>query len=292
MMKNTEKSFFDKWHKNQNLAFGQTLAEESEICKWILQRNGFNSFKGLTDVLKDKKRILDAGCGNGRVTALLREHSDSIKTQVVGIDLTSSDVAHENLKDYKNVQFFAKNLRESLKDMGKFDFIYCQEVLHHTGDAQQSFNNLVDILGENGEIAIYVYKKKAPIREFTDDFVREKIASLEYEDAMKICRQITSLGRVLSELKVEVTVPEVSILEIKEGTYDIQRLFYHFFAKCFWNDELNFEENAAINYDWYHPQDCTRHTMDEVLKWFETRNLNVVHQYEDFFGITIRGKLN
>jgi 2-polyprenyl-3-methyl-5-hydroxy-6-metoxy-1,4-benzoquinol methylase len=58
--------------------------------------------------------------------------------------------------------FFQKNLLEDLSDIGKFDFIYSQEVLHHTKDPKQAFNNLVAQLDNNGLIAIYVYKKKHP----------------------------------------------------------------------------------------------------------------------------------
>ena len=173
-------------------------------------------------------------------------------------------------------RFFARNLREPIEGIGTFDFIYCQEVLHHTGDAKESFDNLVKILEPNGEIAIYVYKQKAPIREYTDDFVREKIKGLSYEDSMKACRQITELGKALHDLKVKIQIPQVDILGIEAGEYDLQRFIYHHFAKIFWNDEFKFEDNAVINYDWYHPQDCTRHTLDEVSTWFESNNLKIV----------------
>jgi hypothetical protein len=59
--------------------------------------------------------------------------------------------------------------------------------------------------------------------------------------------------------------------------------------KCYWNDELSFRENAVINYDWYHPQDCSRHTMEEVKNWFIDKNLEITHSYEDFYGITMHG---
>lgn len=286
---NTARSFSDKWHKNKDLAFSNTLNPESDVFKWILGRNGFKSPEEFRSFLRGKRRILDAGCGNGRVTALLRTHSDEKQTEVIGIDLTAHDVAAENLSGYSNVKFYKKNLLHNLEDLGRFDFIYCQEVLHHTGNAEKGFSNLVEILEQGGEIAIYVYKKKAPLREFADDFIRERIKSMSYEDAMKHCRQITELGRVLSSSEIKVTVPDVELLEIKAGEYDVQRFVYHFFAKCFWNQEFSFEENAVINYDWYHPQDCTRHTMDEVLGWFAENKLKVVHSFEDFYGITIRG---
>ena len=264
---NTAKSFSDKWHKNAGLAFENTLNPDSDIFKWITQRNGFANGEALKQYLKTKKRILDAGCGNGRVTALLRTHSNPDTTEVVGIDLTAADVAAKNLEAYKNVNFYTKNLQDDLSELGKFDYIYCQEVLHHTGNARKGFDNLVQLLEKDGEIAIYVYKQKAPAREFVDDYVREKIAGMDYETAMAQCSQITELGKALSDQNIKLQIPAVDVLQIPAGEYDLQRFIYHFFAKIFWNNEFNFKDNAVINYDWYHPQDCTRHTIEEVRDW-------------------------
>jgi len=288
---NTTQSFSDKWHKNTTLAFENTLNPDSETFKWITERNGFKSEDELKKYLSSKKRILDAGCGNGRVTALLRTYSDSETTEIVGIDLTAADVAEKNLEGYKKVKFYKKDLLDNLTDLGKFDFIYCQEVLHHTGNARKGFDNLIKLLEPGGEIAIYVYKKKAPAREFVDDFIREKIAGMDYETAMKHCRQITELGKALTDQNIKLKIPEVDLLQIKGGEYDLQRFIYHFFAKIFWNYEYSFEDNAVINYDWYHPQDCTRHTIEEVRNWFTENRLTITHECVDYYGITVNGKL-
>lgn len=289
---NTAQSFSDKWHKNTGLAFENTLNPESETFKWITERNGFKNGDELRKFLSSKKRILDGGCGNGRVTALLRTYSDPKTTEIIGIDLTAADVAEKNLADYENVKFYKKNLLDNLDDLGKFDFIYCQEVLHHTGNARKGFDNLVQILEPGGEIAIYVYKQKAPAREFVDDYVRGKIAGMDYETAMKHCRQITELGKALTDQNIKLKIPEVELLQIPGGEYDLQRFIYHFFAKMFWNYEYNFEDNAVINYDWYHPQDCTRHTIEEVREWFTENGLKINYEYTDFYGITVKGEYN
>ena len=288
---NTAQSFNDKWHKNTTLAFENTLNPDSETFKWITERNGFKNEDELRKYLSSKKRILDAGCGNGRVTALLRKYSDPKSTGIIGIDLTAADVAEKNLADYPNVKFYKKDLLDNLTDLGKFDFIYCQEVLHHTGNARKGFDNLIQILEPGGEIAIYVYKQKAPAREFVDDYIREKIAGMDYETAMRHCRQITELGKALTDQNIKLKIPEISLLQIPSGEYDLQRFIYHFFAKMFWNYEYNFEENAVINYDWYHPQNCTRHTIEEVRDWFTENGLTITHECVDYYGITVNGKL-
>ncbi len=288
-MTNTARSFRDKWEKNTYLAFEETLREGSDIFSWILQRNGFSNPQELATFLKSKRRILDAGCGNGRVTALLRRYSSAENTEIVGIDLVSAEVARVNLKEYENVTVYERDLLGDLRDLGEFDFIYCQEVLHHTADPQSAFHNLCNVLASDGEIAIYVYKKKAPAREFVDDYVREKLKSLSYDEAIAVCEQITELGKSLSEYELEIQVPRVDVLEIPGGKYDLQRFFYHFFVKCFWNPELSYNDNVVINYDWYHPQLSTRHTLTEVREWFSSAGLKVTREFEDFYGITVRG---
>lgn len=290
MSDNTVKSFEDKWSKNADLAFTQTTTEGTDIFNWILSRNGFQGTSQFRHFLSQKKRILDAGCGNGRVTALLRKYSDESYTEVVGIDLVAADIARQNLSGAANMRFESKDLLGDLSDLGKFDFIYCQEVLHHTENPAMAFDNLVGLLEQDGEIAIYVYKQKAPVREFVDDHIRDKIAGLPYEEAYRACEQITLLGKALADAMVKIAVPDVDALEIKGGEYDLQRFVYHFFMKCFWNDELSMNDNVVINYDWYHPQLCSRHTLDEVKEWFEKNNLRIVQKCVDFYGITVRGK--
>lgn len=288
----TKKTFKDKWENNPDLAFTQTLKEGTDIFNWIINRNGFANARAFSQYLEGKKRILDAGCGNGRITGLLRKYSPPTSA-IIAFDVAPISIAKKNLKKYKldeNVTLFKKDLLGNLKDLGKFDFIYCQEVIHHTAKPQKAFHNLCTLLEKGGEIAIYVYKKKAPVREFVDDYIRAKISKLPYKKAIKTCEQITELGKTLSELKVKVKIPPVDVLAIEKGEYDLQRFLYHFFLKCFWNPELSFEENAAINFDWYHPQICERYTVEEIRAWFKKEKLKITHEFVDHYGVTMKGK--
>jgi SAM-dependent methyltransferase len=289
MTKQTAVSFKNKWEKNADAFWAETLREGSDTQHWILKRNGFESLEDFSVHLKSYKRILDAGCGNGRVTALLRKLAPT-GSEVVGIDLVAADVARKNFSGVHNVRFEARDLLDDLSELGVFDFIYCQEVLHHTDNPAQAFQNIRNLLATNGEIAIYVYRQKAPAREFIDDYIREKVASLPYDEAMEQCREITEFGKTLSEIQLKVRVPKVELLGIEEGEYDVQRLIYHFFAKCYWNPGLSYEENVLVNYDWYHPQVATRHTLEEVEEWFNSSGLEIIHRNVDHYGITVRGR--
>lgn len=289
-MTNTARSFSDKWRENPRGFFEETLREGSDTQSWILARNGFATPQDFKEYLAASRRVLDAGCGNGRVTALLRRLSSPEHTEVVGIDLVAADIARQNLAGEAAVRIEKRDLLGDLSDLGQFDFIYCQEVLHHTADPRRAFLNVCGLLEPGGEIAIYVYRAKAPAREFVDDYVRGRIAELPYAEAMAQCREITELGRALSEANLKVRVPSVRVLGIEAGEYDMQRFVYHFFAKCYWNPSVSFDENVMINYDWYHPQLATRHTLEEVEGWFADAGLSVVHRNVDFYGITVRGR--
>lgn len=291
--KKTKKTFHDKWVNNPDLAFSQTLDSKSEIFNWILNRNGFKNSSEFKKYLGLKKRVLDAGCGNGRVTALLRKYSDSQTTEVVGVDVAPIKIARGNLTKYKldqNTNFLQADLMKSLKKLGQFDFIYSQEVLHHTANPEKSFRNLTNILNKNGEIAIYVYKKKSPAREYIDDYIRERISKLSYKDAMKVCTQITEFGKTVSKANIKIKVPPIDILDIGGGEYDLQRFLYYYLMKCFWSDDLSFQENVVINFDWYHPELCSRYTVEEIRSWFKRAHLKIVQECVDEYGITMRGK--
>jgi len=209
--------------------------------------------------------------------------------QIVGIDLIGAPVASHNLASYKNVTIFPADLLNNLEGFGKFDLIYCQEVLHHTENPKLAFERLANQLASNGEIAIYVYKEKAPLREYADDFIRNQIAEMSFDEAGTAISQITNFAKVLSGQTSSIEVPGIDCLGIESGNWSPHRLIYNFMFKNFWNDELTWNENYAINYDWYHPSLCSRHTLDEVRGWFVSNSLKIIHETVDPYGITVRG---
>jgi len=284
----TKNSFAQKWSHSRDFQVGpETL--DSDTLSWILNRNGFSSLAQLKNFLSTRSRILDAGCGNGRILNLLASHA-SAESTLVGVDLAASEIAAKNLIHQSNVEVHPHDLLLPLPDNLKpFDFIYCQEVLHHTGDPETAFRNLCEALAEDGVIAIYVYKRKGPIREFSDDYLHEQVKNLSYDEAEPHMRSLQILGRKLSELRTEVILPEIPLLGIPAGKHDVQRLVYNYFLKCYWNPELSEDANTMINFDWYHPSYSSRHTLDEVQEWFRKVDLRITHAKVDPYGITVHG---
>ena len=138
-----------------------------------------------------------------------------------------------------------------------------------------------------------MYRKKAPLREFADDYVREHCQKLSLEEAWKIMEPLTQLGKVLSEKRVDVEIPaDIPVLGIRKGHYDLQRWIYNTFFKCFWNDAMSFQENVLINFDWYLPRYSWRHTEEEVREWVARAGMTLVRESVEEAGITVRAIKN
>ena len=60
-------------------------------------------------------------------------------------------------------------------------------------------------------------------------------------------------------------------------------------AKMFWNDEMTFEENNHVNFDWYAPQYAHRQTEQDVRRWYEECGLTITRLHRDDAGYTVRG---
>jgi SAM-dependent methyltransferase len=169
-----------------------------------------------------------------------------------------------------------------------FDFIGCDQVIHHTPDTRASLHHLLTRLRPGGHIAFYVYKKKAPVREMTDDYLRARMVPMSPEECMRVSEQITRLGKVLTDLAVTVDVPEdIPILGIKAGKQDIQRFIYWTFLKCYYNESMDWQSNVVTNFDWYHPLHAHRHTPEEVRTWCDEEGLVIEHFDVQESGISV-----
>jgi len=283
----TRESFSAKWTRIPN--FGHEEASRQMYVNWYLERYGFGTLDNLRDFLADKKTILDAGTGLGRDAILYGENSSA---QVIALDISQSiDFAYQHAGHLPNVHLVQADLTMLPCNEGSFDFLACDQVMHHTPDTKASFDHLVRHLAPGGQIAFYVYKKKGPIREFCDDFLREHYTQASEEECYAFSRAMTALGKALSDLKAEVVVPEdIPILEIKAGKHDIQRFVYWHIFKCYWNEKLDWETNVLTNFDWYHPRYAHRHTAEEVRAWCAEAQLEIVLFNVIESGITVRAR--
>lgn len=285
--KQVQKSFGSKWMSQPT--WGITGRTKSFMREWILSKYGWGDRGGFQKAIESKRNILDAGTGLGRE---LSNFCEACKNgEVFGIDLSDAvEGAYQNTKQYPNAHIIQGDLMNLPFKRRFFDLIFSEGVLHHTPDTHKAFEVLIKFLGPKGEIAIYVYKKKGPVREFCDDYLRGFTTHLSERECWGFSKMMTNFGKSLSDLQIEFEVPEdIPALGIKAGKYNLQRFFYYHIFKCFWNERFNFDENNLVNFDWYHPAHAHRHTVEEVKAWFQKAGLELVHLDISDSGITARG---
>ena len=284
----TRDSFGWKWEQRDGY---ESAAVRAHGRAWFLERYGFPDTAALRAALAGR-RVLDLGCGAGFSSSLWLgdDEGDPWQGTWVGMDIsTAVDVARERLGGVPGRHFVQADALELPFAPGAFDVVIAEGVLHHTPSTRAALASAARLLAPGGEAWFYVYRRKGPIREFSDDHVRAIVAVMPPEEAWAALRPLTLLGQALAETGATVTVPEdVGVLGIPAGTYPVQRLFYWHVAKAFWNETYSFEESNLTNFDWYHPTYSHRQSEDEVRSWCAELGLQVEHFDIDAAGITVR----
>ena len=268
----SDETFAFKWSKIGG-SYGHEGETRRQRRQWYLDRFGYGTKDELLRFLEGKV-VLDAGCGSGVDSAMFAESGAT----VVAVDLSreAAKATYGRLGALPNVHVIQGDVNALPFPPGTFDYVSSDQVLHHTPGTEQAFAALVPLVRAGGRIAIYVYRRKGPMREFADDYIREHATKMPPEECYELCRRITLLGKSLSDLDLEVDVPaDISYLGIESGREDVQRFLYWNVLKCFWNGDYDFETNVIVNFDWYHPRYAFRHDPDEVAQWFAERRLEV-----------------
>ena len=284
----TSRAFAFKWKKRDTY---DSDANKERARKWLVEKYGFESTDAWTSYYDGRERILDLGCGSGFSSSLWLE-SDLWHGSAawVGADISEAvDVAKKRLSDVPNTHFVQADALNLPFHEGAFDTIFSEGVLHHTPSTRSALHSAARVLVEGGHFHFYVYRKKGPVREFTDDYIRDAISGESEEQAWNAMRSLTRLGQALAELDATVELKEgIPLLGIPAGRHHVQRLLYWNFAKLYWNGALSFEENLHINYDWYRPHYAHRQTAEQLKGWCSEVNLHIDWFHEQESGYTIR----
>jgi SAM-dependent methyltransferase len=137
----TALSFGYEWTR-----FPEMYAEWEQNFLAYMHPHGPDFFRG--------KKILDAGCGNGRFAHYAAKYG----AEVWAIDLGPAvEVARKNTKNSAGVQVVQADLHHPPFAYESFDFIYSLGVLHHLPDPESAFHNLLRYLKPEGEVQIYLY---------------------------------------------------------------------------------------------------------------------------------------
>ena len=102
------------------------------------------------------KKVLDAGCGNGRFAYYAAKYGAEVWAMDLG---PAVEVAHRNIAKAGKAQVIQADLHRPPFAPESFDFVYSIGVLHHLPDPEPAFQNLLRYVKPGGEIQIYLYWK-------------------------------------------------------------------------------------------------------------------------------------
>ncbi len=131
--------------------------------------------------LAEGRRVLDAGCGVGYGTRLMRAAG---ATEVVGIDLAHAVIEAAAGDAPSGVSFLAADVHNLPFPDASFDLVVCFEVIEHVARPEDALTEFARVLGPDGSLLVsspnpdaYVPGNPHHVREFRADELRAMLAS-------------------------------------------------------------------------------------------------------------------
>ena len=286
----TQQAFAYEWSRQE----AYESEEHKEVRrKWMLEKYCGNDPTQVERWLEGgEKIIMDAGCGSG-YAALIFWGNHLKQHHYLGVDISDAvEIGKEKFKEAGCPgDFIQVNLLDLPVPDESVDIIFSEGVLHHTDSTADSIKYLSKKIKSGGRFMFYVYAKKAVIREFCDDHIREAIEPMKDEEAWEALKPLTRLGQALGDLNVELDVPEdIPYLGIQKGKVNLQRFFYWNMFKAFYQSDWSVEEMNLVNFDWYRPLNCHRHTKEEIEQICLESSLEIETLNEQEAGFTVIAK--
>ena len=255
-------SFGYQWQRFQRTQLDSAHRNISEV--------DFAQKTGLKPEDLQGKLILDVGCGMGRFAEVATRWG----ARVVGIDLSAAaEVAAKNLADREFVAFQADVFSLPFAPES-FDCIYSMGVLHHTPDCEKAVKVLPQYLKPGGTLAVWLYSGYNKWYRFTDQY-------------RKVTHRMSP--RVLHSF-FRVAVPFFYWLDrglrvIPVVGKPVAGVVHHVFPV---NRHPDAEIRVLDTLDWYSPKYQSKHTYEQVFRWFESCGLESLNVGDVSVGV--RGK--
>ena len=255
-------SFGFQWHLYSRTQLDDEQCHQSESD--FRQRTGFKpeDLKG--------KLMLDVGCGMGRFAEVATRWG----ARVVGIDLSAAaQVAARNLADREFIALQADVFALPFAPEA-FDLIYSLGVLHHTPDCERAVKALPKYLKPSGTLAVWLYSGYNKWYRFSD-----------------LYRRVTSrMSPRLLHGVLRVVVPVLNGVDrglrwIPVVGKPLAGAVHHVFPV---NRNPDPEWRVLDTFDWYSPQYQSKHTYEQVFRWFESCGLEDLRVVE--VPIAVRGR--
>lgn len=243
-------SFGYQWHRFQLTQMDQEGKHLSEL--------DFARKTGLKPQDFEGKLILDVGCGTGRFAEVATRWG----ARVVGIDLsTAAEVAAKNLSERDFVAFQADVFALPFAPE-TFDCIYSIGVLHHTPDCEKAVKILPQYLKPGGTLAVWLYSGYNKWYRFSDQYrkITHRMSPRALHGFFRVAVPLFyGLDRALRVIPL-VGKPAAGVV-------------HHVFPVNFHRDP---EIRLLDTLDWYSPRYQSKHTYEQVFRWFESCGLEAL----------------
>lgn len=204
----TRESFNFQW---EEIPEGRFMIQDDRFKKEVT--SNILRFTGLSDEWFRDKKVLDAGCGQGRYTwGLCR-----LGARVTAMDISESGLrrTRENCSEFTQLKTLCHNLLKPLPPNEDYDLIWSFGVLHHTGDTYQAFRNIAPHVRPGGYFFLMLYGE--PRREHPGDYA----AVNEYERLRYLTRSMDFASKIrLIEKEMDEARLMVNSREHVHGYFD------------------------------------------------------------------------
>lgn len=255
-------SFGFQWHRYQKTQLDHDEVRESERHFAMKTALRPEELKG--------KLVLDVGCGMGRFAEVATRWG----ARVVGIDLSAAaEVAAKNLAEREFVAFQADVFALPFAPES-FDVIYSIGVLHHTPDCEAAVKTLEKYLKPGGVLAVWLYSGYNKWYRFSDMYRRftSKMKPKTLHGILKIA--VPVIYNVEQGLRhVPLVGPPVA------GT------LHHVFPV---NRQKNPEARVLDTFDWYSPKYQSKHTYEQVFRWYRDMGMQEMNIGETAIAVRAR----
>ena len=240
-------SFGFQWHRYQKTQLDHDEVRESEqnfLMKTALRPE---DLKG--------KLVLDVGCGMGRFAEVATRWG----ARVVGVDLSAAaEVAAKNLAGRKFVVFQADVFALPFAPES-FDVIYSIGVLHHTPDCEAAVKALDKYLKPGGLLVVWLYSGYNKWYRFSD-FWRRYTHKMKPETLHGILKVAVPLFYNLQQGLKYVPLVGRPAAGIVQTVFPVNR-------------QKDPEARMLDTFDWYSPKYQSKHTYEQVFRWYEAMGM-------------------
>ncbi len=248
--------------------------------KWYINRYGYKNPEGLKRFLADKTFICEAGCGLARDSKMFAEANPHAKILAVDQSKQAIATAKQTLAKFPN----CKTLVADITDFSvpqKFDFISCDQVIHHTPNPGNTLRHLYNKLKPGGVLNFSVCRLKNTYRDLVDDLLMEKAKKMRPEDLWEFARVVTEFARALYNLKIK------SVQFQKRRYESLQRFVHDQIFRAWYRPDIPFELSVSSNYDWFSGN--PRFSSEEVRKYMLNKisSFKILRFFEDDAVISV-----